>query len=64
MDVLTPTPSLLSKLGSIMAHAEELVSPEGHTFDRLALEDVLRDPEVIEWRRAADAMGLIPVARS
>lgn len=64
MDPLTPSPALLSKLGSIMVHAEEMLSPDGHSFDRTALESATNDPEVVAWREQMDAMGLIPVKRS
>ncbi len=45
----TPPLSLLAKLGSIAVHAEELLSPDGHSFDRTALEQILRNPEVTAW---------------
>lgn len=60
---LNPTASLLCKLGSIMMHAAEMMAPHAHTFDRVALEQLLDDPEVREWQKAMDAMGMLPKMR-
>lgn len=62
-DALTPSPSLLCKLGSIMMHAAEMMAPHGHTFDRMALEQLLNDPEVREWQKQMDAMAMLPKMR-
>lgn len=43
------TLSLLVKLGSIAVHADEMLSPDGHAFDRTAIETLLKDPEVTAW---------------
>jgi hypothetical protein len=51
-EALTPSVSLLSKIGSIAVHSEELLSSGGHAFDKIAIEQLLRDPEVREWLRA------------
>ena len=48
-DPLKPSLSLLSKLGSIAVHAEEMLSPKGHHFDKLELEQLLKDPEIKKW---------------
>lgn len=61
---LTPSASLLMKLGSIAVHADEMLSPLGHGFDRIALEAVLHDPEVVEWLAAMAAMAYLPVKRT
>lgn len=63
MNPLTPTPSLLSKLGSIAVHADELMSPDGHSFDRVALTTVLHDAEVTEWLTAMGALAMVPLKR-
>lgn len=63
MNPLEPSLSLLSKLGSIAVHVEELLSPKGHAFDRTALEGVLKDPEVVEWLSAMQGMAMLPVKR-
>ena len=38
--------SLLIKFASIAIHAEEMLSPDGHDFDRHAILGLLDDPEV------------------
>ena len=63
VDPLKPSPSLLVKLGSIAVHAEELLSPKGHPFDREALKSLYDDEEVIEWRKAMDKMAMLPLKR-
>jgi hypothetical protein len=61
---LTPSASLLVKLGSIIVHAEELASPHGHHFDRVALGQLLADPDVIAWREEMDSAALLPLKRN
>jgi hypothetical protein len=64
MDPLQPSPSLLSKLGSITVHAEEMIDPvKGHHFDVTALKAVLNDPEVREWLKVMTEMAMVPVKR-
>ena len=59
-DPLTPDLTTLCKLGSIVVHAEEMLST-GHAFDRAALQSLLIDPEVQRWIKA---MGVyMPVKR-
>ena len=48
-DPLKPSLALLSKLGSIIVHTEELLSPTAHSFDKVALESLLKDGEVTAW---------------
>lgn len=62
-DPLKPSASLLCKLGSIVVHAEELISSNGHAFDRHALEQLTTDLDVMEWRAQMDAMAMIPKKR-
>lgn len=60
-DSQAPCLALLVKLGSIAVHADELLSPHGHEFDRIALRDCLADPEVKAW---IAAMGVyLPLKR-
>lgn len=61
--MLTPTVSLLVKLGSIAVHIEELQSDDGHAFDRIAVQSLLNDPEVVEWVRHMDKAGFLPKKR-
>lgn len=63
MDPLKPSPALLSKLGSIVVHADELLSPTGHHFDRAAMQTCLQDAEVVAWLAAMQQMALVPVKR-
>lgn len=60
---LAPPMSLLVKLGSIAVHAEEFLEPGGHEFDRTAMEQLLKDPEVLAWRKQMDALALLPKKR-
>lgn len=62
-DPLNPQPSLLVKLGSIAVHAEEYLSPKGHDFDRVALDQLLADPEVQVWRAQMDKLAMLPRKR-
>jgi hypothetical protein len=58
----TPPLGLLCKLGSIIVHAEEMMQPDGHDFDRVAMETLLADRDVRKW---IDDMGsLLPLKRS
>lgn len=61
--IKNPAETLMVKLGSIAVHVEEMLSPQGHAFDKIALEQLLRDREVKEWLAAMDAMALIPKKR-
>lgn len=62
-DPLSPTPALLAKLGSVIVHAEELLSPGGHEFDKLTMVAVIGDAEVQEWLRAMGALAMLPAKR-
>lgn len=64
MDVLKPPASLLCKIGSIIVHTEEMNSPDGHGFDRLALNQLLADPEVIGWLEGMGKLSMLPVKRN
>jgi hypothetical protein len=60
---LKPDPTLLIKLGSIAVHADEYISPSGHSFDKVALEQLLKDPEVTVWLKEMDAFAFLPKKR-
>ena len=62
--MMNPSVSLLCKLGSIAVHVEELLSADGHEFDRIELDALLRDPEVREWMKAMDAAAMLPKKRN
>ena len=63
-DVLNPSAPLLCKLGSIIVHADELLSPDGHAFDREALKALLDDPAVNEWLAGMGELAMIPLKRN
>lgn len=60
---LSPSPSLLIKLGSVIVHQEEMMSAKGHHFDKHALETVRNDPEVVAWLSEMTKQGMLPVKR-
>lgn len=60
-DPLKPSLGLLTKLGSIAVHAEEMLSPKGHPLDREALKSVLSGVEVQQWIK--DMGVYMPVKR-
>lgn len=62
-DPLKPSLTLLSKLGSIIVHTDEMIAPFGHAFDRVSLEQLMADPEVKEWLASMDKMALLPKKR-
>lgn len=53
--------TLASKLASVVVHADEMLSAKGHHFDKIALEQACRDPEVLEWIESLGPMA--PVKR-
>lgn len=55
--------TVLVKLGSLAVHVEELLSTDGHAYDRVALQSLLDDPEVRAWLRHMDANGFLPKKR-
>jgi hypothetical protein len=59
---LLPT-TLCIKLASIAVHAEELLSPTGHEFDREAIQGLLRDPQVRELLDAKENQVFLPRKR-
>ena len=65
-DPLKPSLSLLSKLGSIAVHAQEMFSEAGrnfdaYDFDRQAILGLLTDAELQQWIKE---MGVyLPVKR-
>ena len=61
-DPLKPSVSLLSKLGSIVVHADEATSAGRHEFDIVAIKSLLDDTEVKEW--ITDMGAFLPVKRS
>lgn len=54
--------TLATKLASIVVHADELTSPHGHPWDKMALENLVHDPEVQAWVKSLGPLA--PVKRS
>lgn len=62
-DATKPTLPLLMKLGSIIVHADEYLTPgEGHEFDLVTMRTMLADPEVKQW--VADMGVYLPAKRN
>jgi len=62
-DPLKPSPALLCKLASVAVHADEMLSPNGHHFDKAALNSALTDADVTAWIAQMVKMGMAPVKR-
>lgn len=60
-DPLKPSLGLLVKLGSIAVHCDEMLSPSVHDFDKIAIQQLLNDPDVAAWIKAMGAF--MPVKR-
>jgi len=54
--------ALAYKLASIVVHADEMLGPDGHHFDRIALEQLICDPSVRLWIKSLGALA--PVSRT
>jgi hypothetical protein len=63
IDPLKPSLTVLVKLGSIVVHAEEIISPNRHQFDISAMQTLLDDPEIKEWIAAMDKKAFLPRKR-
>ena len=63
-DPLKPSATILIKLGSIAVHVEEMLSPHGHEFDKVAIQSLLSDPELQEWIKEMTALAFMPVKRN
>lgn len=62
--VLTPDTATLCKLGSIVIHTEELLSPHGHHFDKAALDQLMHDEDVVRWLKGMRKLALLPEKRN
>lgn len=56
------TYSLAAKLAAVVVHADEMLSPDGHALDRVALKAAITDPEVVEFLGAVGPLA--PVKRA
>ena len=41
--------ALASKIASVIVHADEMFSEDGHYFDKIALQQAVSDPEIKAW---------------
>jgi hypothetical protein len=55
--------ALRIKLGSLVVHCEELLSPSGHEYDKHAINTLLQDPDVRTFMEETGKMGILPVKR-
>jgi hypothetical protein len=46
---------LLMKIGSIVVHADEMTT-DSHPFDEIALEGLIKDPDIQQWITAMGSM--------
>jgi len=60
-DPLKPDVALISKIGSIIVHVDELLSTDGRNVDKLALQVLIQDSSVQRWLK--DLGPLVPVKR-
>lgn len=58
-----PQKSLLVKLGSLIIHYEEALSPKGHDADLVAIRTLREDAEVIAWLEQMDRLAMLPIKR-
>lgn len=63
VDPLKPSLGVLVKLGSIAVHTDEMLSPSGHGFDKIATKQLLEDADVKAWLAAMDKLALLPKKR-
>ncbi len=63
MDVLKPTPQLLIKLGSLIVHYEEFVSPNGSVIDKQTIDAMMKQDDVKEWFTEMRKLALLPLKR-
>lgn len=63
-NALNPPLALIVKLGSIVAHLDEYLSPHGHPLDLEAAKSGLSDPEVKAWMEAMSDAALLPRRRN
>ena len=64
MDPLKPSADLLVKLGSLLVHYEEYLSPGGRPVDKQVIDSLLADAEVVEWLKAMHKLAYLPKKRT
>lgn len=63
VEPLKPNSQLLIKLGSIIIHYQEFLSPGGHQFDKTTAETLLENEDVKEWIKGMNDLALLPQKR-
>ena len=53
---------LTIKLMSLAVHAEEFIET-GEPFDMIAIQGLLKDPQIVAEREHLDSLALLPVKR-
>lgn len=61
--IRNPSITLLTKLGSLAVHVDEMLSETGHYFDIDVIKSVISDPEVKTWIEQMNNLGLLPLKR-
>jgi len=56
--------TLLIKLASIAVHADEMLSPDGHHFDKEVIRSLLTDSEVRAFLDAKENQVYLPLKRN
>ncbi len=64
MNPLKPSTTLLLKLGSIAVHTDEYLSPYGQPVDRMTIDGLLKDSEVVERMEEMNKLAFLPVKRN
>jgi hypothetical protein len=62
-EALNPPTTLLIKLGSLIVHLQEWSSPGAHDFDKVSIDTLLSDPEVVAWLETMDRAAFLPKRR-
>lgn len=60
---MKPSPQLLAKIGSAIAHAQECLGADGHHFDKLAFDGLINDSQVKDWMAQMRAIAMISEPR-
>lgn len=60
----TPNLTTAIKLASIVVHVEEFLSPDGHDYDKIAIEQLLKDPDIVEYLAVMNSAAFLPVKRN
>lgn len=62
-DPFKPSLTLLIKLGSMIVHYQEFLSPTGHPIDKQEAENLAGQPDVQEWFAQMNKQAFLPLKR-